>query len=134
MYFVNAIIDESTREVNIPAIVDCDTKMINAVIDPVTGEQTLFWYLISDDGTQKNWNPAMCSEVEWLLGTGRIHFIPRSGILKGKKVVYLKFLMDIRDHKAVQERVRIVVRGDQIDYKGETATRTVDVTTVKMHL
>ena len=42
MYFVNAIIDESTGEVNIPAIVDCDTGMINAVIDSVTGEQKLF--------------------------------------------------------------------------------------------
>ena len=42
--------------------------------------------------------------------------------------------MDIRDHKAVKERVRIVVGGDQSDYKGETTTCTVDVTTVKMHL
>ena len=42
MYFVNAIIDEATGEVNIPSIVDCDTGMINAVIDPVTGEQKPF--------------------------------------------------------------------------------------------
>ena len=42
MYFVNAIIDESTREVNFPPIVDCDTGMINAVIGPVTGEQKSF--------------------------------------------------------------------------------------------
>ena len=63
-----------------------------------------------------------------------IHFIPQSGIPKGKKLVYLKIVVDIGDHKAVQERVRIFVGGDQSDYKGETSTHTVDVTTVKMHL
>ena len=51
MYFVNAIIDESTREVNIPAIVDCNTGMFNAVIDPVIGEQKTFRHLISNDKT-----------------------------------------------------------------------------------
>ena len=47
------IIDGATGEVNIPAIVDCDTGMINAVIDPVTGEQKSFPHLISDNTTQK---------------------------------------------------------------------------------
>ena len=53
MYFVNTIIDESTGEVNIPTIVNCDTGMINVVIDPVTSEQKSFRHLISDDETQK---------------------------------------------------------------------------------
>ena len=93
--------------------------MINAVFDPVTGEQKLFRHLISDDETRKVWDPAMCSEVEQLLGTGTIHFIPQSGILEGKKVVYLKTVVDIQDHKAVRERVRIIVGGDQSEYKGK---------------
>ena len=76
----------------------------------------------------------MCSEVEQLLGTGTIHFIPRSGIPKGKKVVYLKIVVDIQDHMAVRERICIVVGVDQSDFKGETTTHTVDVPTVKMHL
>ena len=134
MYFVNAIINEETGEVNMPAIVDCDTGEINAVIDPITGEQKSFCHLISDKKTQKNWNPAMSAEVDRLVGTGTIHFIPRSKIPQGKKVVYLKIVVDIRDHKTVKERVRIVVGGDQSDFQGETTTRTVDVTTVKIHL
>ena len=76
----------------------------------------------------------MSAEVNRLVGTGTIHFIPCSRIPRGKKVVYLKIVVDIRDHKAVKERVCIVVGGDQSDFKGETTTRTVDVTTVKMHL
>ena len=60
MYFVNAIIDEATGEVNMPAIVDCDTREINAVIDPVTGEQKSFRHLISDEKTQKKLEP--CNE------------------------------------------------------------------------
>ena len=90
MYFANAIIDESTVEVNILAIVNCDTGMINAVIDLVTGEQKTFRHLILDEATRRNWDPTMCSEVERLIGTGTLHFILQSGIPKGKKVVYLK--------------------------------------------
>ena len=76
----------------------------------------------------------MSAEVDRLVGTGTIHFIPRSKIPQGKKVVYLNIVVDIRDHKTVKERVHIVVGGDQSDFKGETITCTVDVTTVKMHL
>ena len=60
MYFVNVIIDEETGEVNMPAIVDYDTGEINAVIDPVTGEQKFFRHLISDEKTQKKLEP--CNE------------------------------------------------------------------------
>ena len=38
-YYVNAILDKTTGEVNIPAIVDTKTNQINTIIDPVTGEQ-----------------------------------------------------------------------------------------------
>lgn len=63
-YFVNAIIDEATEEVNILAIDNCDTGMINAVINPMTGEKKEFSYLISDEATRETWDTAMCSEVE----------------------------------------------------------------------
>ena len=69
-----------------------------------------------------------------MLGTRTIHFIPRSGIPKGKKVLYLNIVVDIQDHKAVQKWVRIIVGGDQSHFKGEKTTYTVDVTTVKMHI
>ena len=50
-----------------------------------------------------------------------------------------KFVVDIREHKAVKECVRIVatptvVGGGKVNYAGETTTRTVEVSTVKMHL
>ena len=81
----------------------------------------------------------MSTEVDRLYDTGTIRFIPRSASPKNKKVVYLKIVVDIWEHKAVKERVRIVatptaVRGGKVNYAGETTTRTVEVSTVKMHL
>ena len=119
-------------EVNIPTIINCDTEMINAVIDPVTGEQKESLQL--DEVTREIWDPAICLEIAWLLGIGTMRFIPQSGVPKGKKVVYLQIAVDIRDHKRVWEQVCIVVGGDQIDFEVKAMTCTVDMTTVKMHL
>ena len=138
-YYVNAILNEETGEVNIPAIVDAETNQINTIIDPVTGEQKEFRHLIKDDSTKVVWDPAMSTEVDRLYDTGTIRFIPRSDVPRNKKVVYLKIVVDIRDHKAVKERVRITatptaVGGGKVNYAGETTTRTVEMSTVKMHL
>ena len=136
---MNAILDKTTGEVNIPAIVDTKTNQINTIIDPVTGEQKEFCHLMKDQSTKIVWDPAMSTEVDRLHDTGTIRFIPRSAVPQNKKVVYLKIVVDIREHKAVKERVRIVatptaVGGGKVNYAGKTTTRTVEVSTVKMHL
>ena len=94
---------------------------------------------MKDKSTKVVWDPAMSTEVDRLHDTGTIRFIPRSAVPQNKKVVYLKIVVDIREHKAVKERVRIVatptaVGGGKVNYAGETTTRTVEVSTVKMHL
>ena len=51
-YYVNAILDETTGEVNIPVIVDTKTNQINTIIDPVTGEQKEFHHLMKNQSTK----------------------------------------------------------------------------------
>ena len=105
---MNAILDKTTGEVNIPAIIDTETNQINTIIDTVTGEQKEFRHLMKDESTKVVWDPAMSTEVDRLDNTGTICFIPRSAVPKNKKVVYLKIMVDIHEHKAVKKRVRIV--------------------------
>jgi hypothetical protein len=46
---------------------------------------------------------------------------------KGKK----RFC-DYKPHKKEKERVRLTVRGDRLDYSGDVATSTADITTFKI--
>ena len=47
-HLINAIIDDETGEVHLPAIVDEDTVEINGIINPVTGQKREYRHLIKD--------------------------------------------------------------------------------------
>jgi len=104
------------------------------VIDPVTGEKKEYHHLLKDPATKIVWEPAIFRELESLLNTGTARFIKRDQVPNGRKVAHLRVVVDLREHKLIHERVQICVGGDQVDFPGETATRTVDLTTVKLHV
>jgi hypothetical protein len=72
------------------------------------------------------------NDVNRLYNTNTIKFIRRSNIPKGRKVAYGSFVVDIKEHKEEQERTRLTVGGDQIEYPGEKSTRTAGLTTAKI--
>jgi hypothetical protein len=41
-------------------------------------------------------------------------------------------VVDIKEHKEEQERTRLTVGGDQIEYPGDKSTRTAGLTTAKI--
>jgi hypothetical protein len=53
-------------------------------------------------------------------------------ILKDRKITPGKILCDYKPHKQGKERVRITVGGDKLDYSGDVATSTADITTLKI--
>ena len=53
---------------------------------------------------------------------------------QGQKIVYLQIVVNIRENKAVAERVRIAVGGDQVYYPGKVTTHTAELNTVRIHL
>jgi len=65
------------------------------------GEKEEYRHLIKDPKTNVTWDPAMGVEIDRLVNTDTIRFIRKSDIPKGRKVVYLKIVVDIREHKAV---------------------------------
>jgi hypothetical protein len=53
-------------------------------------------------------------------------------IPKDRKITYVKIFCDYNAHKRDKERVRLTVGGDRLDYSGDMATSTADITTFKI--
>jgi hypothetical protein len=51
---------------------------------------------------------------------------------KRQKITYGKIVCDYKPHKKGKERVRLAVGGDRLDYSGNVATSTADITTFKI--
>jgi hypothetical protein len=54
------------------------------------------------------------------------------GVPKDRKITYGKIVCDYKPHKQEKERVRLTVGGDILDYYGDVATSTADITTFKI--
>ena len=139
---INAFIDNNNTELHPVAYAAIHKLNINAVIDAKTGEKREYRHLITNPETEKVWGNSMYCELGRLaqgtkrgtIGTDTLKFINKNLILQGRKVTYLRIVVDIREHKEVKERVRITVGGDKVSYPVEVTTRTADTNTVKIHL
>ena len=76
----------------------------------------------------------MSTEVDRLVSTQTTRFLKERNIPKGEKAVYTRLVVDIRPNKAVHERLRMCMGGDQMESVMDTTTRTADLTTCKLHM
>ena len=113
---------------------------VNAVLDPITGQHLEYRHLIRNPQTKLLWEQSASNEFGRLmtglkrgniLGTKTMRFIHRNEIPQGRTITYAKFVCDYKPQKQEQERTRITVGGDRIEYPGEVATRSADITTIK---
>jgi hypothetical protein len=65
-------------------------------------------------------------------GTDTCFFIKLTDITKDIKITHGKIVCDYKLHKKEKERVRLTVGGDRLDYSGNVATSTADITTFKI--
>jgi hypothetical protein len=65
-------------------------------------------------------------------GTDICFFIKLINVPKDRKITYGKIVCDYKPHKKEKERVRLTVGGDRLDYSGDIATSTADITTFKI--
>lgn len=111
-------------------------------INPDTGEVNVYSKLAkSSDG--QLWIMAMCNKIGRLFqgyfpttekqiqGTNTCKFIKVSDLPAGKKTTYVRIVTADRPMKEEQRRVRMTVRGDQVDYPGDCATKGADLITAK---
>ena len=67
-------------------------------------------------------------------GHDTFHFIKKERVPRDKKVTYARFCCDVRPQKDEENRTRITVGGDQLQYDGETSTEVASMETTKIHI
>jgi hypothetical protein len=111
----------------------------NAVIHPVTGKEMEYLALMKDPLLQPLWTRGFGNECGRLFqgirdipGTDTCFFIKLTNIPTDRKITYGKIVCHYKPHKKENERVRLTVGGDRLDYSGDVATSTADITTFKI--
>jgi hypothetical protein len=75
---------------------------------------------------------ASSKAFETFLELTHVFLIKLTNIPKDRKITYGKIVCDYKPHKKEKERVRLTVGGDILDYSGNVATSTADITTFKI--
>jgi hypothetical protein len=111
----------------------------NAVVHRVTGKQMEYMALMKDPDLQPLWKRGFGNEAVRLFqgirdipGTNTCLFVELKNTPKDRKVTYGKIVCDYKPHKKGKERVRLAVGGDRLDYSGDVAASTSDITTFKI--
>jgi hypothetical protein len=111
----------------------------NAVIHPVTGKEMEHSAPMKDPHLQPLWTRGFGNEcgrlfqgIQDIPGTDTCLFIDLNNIPNDRKITYGKIVCDYKPHKKEKERVRLTVGGDRLDYSGDVATSTADITTFKI--
>jgi hypothetical protein len=111
----------------------------NAVIHPITGKEMEYSALMKDSRLQPLWTQGFGNEcgrlfqgIQDIPGTDIYFFTTLKNIPTDRKITYGKIVCDYKSHKQEKERVRLTVGGDRLDYSGDVATSTADITTFKI--
>jgi hypothetical protein len=111
----------------------------NAVIHPITGNEMEYSALVKDPRLQPLWIRGFGNKCGRLFqgirdipGTDTCFFAKLKNIPKDRKITYSKIVCDYKPHKQENERVRLTVGGDKLDYSGDVATSIADITTFKI--
>jgi hypothetical protein len=97
--------------------------------------------LVNDPDLQPLWKRGFSNEggrlfqgIRNIPGTNTCLFVELTHISKDIKITYGKILCDYKPHKKEKESVRLAVGGDILDYSGDVATSTADITTFKISI
>jgi hypothetical protein len=111
----------------------------NAVVQPITGKEMEYTALMKDPRLQPLWTRGFGNECGRLFqgirdipGTDTCFFIELTNIPKDRNITYGKIVCDYKPHKTEKERVMLTVGGDKLDYSGDVAMSTADITTFKI--
>jgi len=91
----------------------------------------------------EQWEQAAANEIGRLTqgnlphmttGTNTMAFIRRNQVPHDRKAVELKIVSADKPNKAIKERIRFTVRGDQVEYPDDVSTKTAALISVKILL
>jgi hypothetical protein len=108
-------------------------------IHPVTGKEMEYSALMKDPRLHPIWTQGFGNECGRLFqgtrdipGTDTCFFTTLKNIPHDRNITYGKIVCNYKPHKKEQECVRLTVGGDRLDYSGDIATSTADITTFKI--
>jgi hypothetical protein len=111
----------------------------NAVIHPVTGKEMEYSALMKNPRLQPLWTLGFGNACGRLFQgirdvpeTDTCFFTTMKNIPNDIKITYGKIVCDNKPHKKEKECVRLTAGGDILDYSGDIATSTADITTFKI--
>jgi hypothetical protein len=111
----------------------------NAVIHPVTRKETEYSALMKDPRLQPLWMGGFGNECGRLFqgirdipGTDTCLLTTLKNIPNDRNITYGKIVCDYQPHKKEKERVRLTVGGNRLNYSGDIATSTAEITTFKI--
>jgi hypothetical protein len=111
----------------------------NAVIHPVNGKEMEYSALMRDPRLQPLWTRGFGNECGRLFqgirdmpGTDTCFFTEFKNIPQNRKITYGKIVCDYKPHKQEKERVWLTIGGNRLNYSGDIATSTVDITTFEI--
>jgi hypothetical protein len=113
--------------------------LAKAVVHPITGTQMEYMALVNDPDLQPLWKRGFINEAGRLFqgihdipGTNTCFFVELTNIPKCRRIKYGKIVCDFKPHKKENERVRLTVGRDRLDYSVDVATSTAEITTFKI--
>jgi hypothetical protein len=111
----------------------------NSVVHPITGKEMEYMALMKGPRLQPLWKRGFGNVVGRLFqgihdipGTDTCFFIKLTTIPKDRHITYGKIVCDYKPHKKGKECARLTRGGDRLDYSGDVATSTADITTFKI--
>jgi hypothetical protein len=111
----------------------------NTVVHPVTSKKMYYMALTNDPDIQPLLKRGVINKADCLFqgihdipGTNTCFFVEITYIPKDRKITYGKIVFDYKPHKKEKELVIITVSGDRLDYSGDVATSTADITKFKI--
>jgi hypothetical protein len=114
-------------------------NLANAVIHPITGKEMEYTALMKNPRLQPLWMRGFGNEcgrlfqgIRDIAGYDTYFFIKLTNIPKDRNITYGKIVCDYKPHKQEKECVRLTVGDDRLDYSGDVATSTADITTFKI--
>ncbi len=127
-------------------IMECNlhSKTAQAIFDKESGQMLKYWKLITHPKYWGAWTHSSANEFGRLAqgvgsrieGTNTIFFVQKKDIPADRRrdVTYGKFVCEYKPNKTEQERTRFTVGGDKINYPGNCATPTGNLTLFKIML
>ncbi len=122
--------------------VENEVNQAMAVMDQETGRMLNYRALLKDPKYREAWLKSAANEFgrlaqgvgDRIKGTNTIQFIHQSEVPpeRMQDVTYGQFVCTIRPEKDEQNRTRLVVGGDRVNYPGEVATPTAEMLVAKI--